>query len=153
MGCKKEDPNPELLDPIYMDLDKRAIDSAKNLEAELLRQAELKVSLSKAEVHSIDVKKYKLDLAKSLKISLDLDQKARFYKIRAERRKLDDRIAYKLAFQKNEPWPNPRDYSDYLVNIRLQDAPKNWAVRVPKLQDRLLKLPPKAAPAAAAPAH
>jgi len=46
-------------------------------------------------------------------------------------------LFYKKAFDKNEQWPNPREYSDYQLNMRLREAPLDWGLRVPKLKDRL----------------
>lgn len=54
------------------------------------------------------------------------------------------RRAYLEAFAAGREWPDPAEYSDYLVNMRLHEVSLNWNARVPKLQDRL--------PAAKAPA-
>ncbi|MGZ6479877.1 MAG: hypothetical protein ACXWQE_11270, partial [Bdellovibrionales bacterium] len=86
-----------------------------------------------------ELKNAQRDLLKSEHTIVDLEQKAKYYKIRAQRRLLVDRISYKAAFAKNEPWPDPHEYSDYLVNMHLREAPPNWNIHVPKLQDRLAK--------------
>lgn len=137
VACKQEDPNPELKDPIYSDLQKRASEFKKGLEEEIKKQTDLKATLHKHEPNSLELKNAQRDLEASLKASLELDQKARYFDIRARRRLYEDRVAYREAFAKGEQWPNPREYSDYLVNMRLQAAPKNWGARVPKLRDRL----------------
>jgi hypothetical protein len=141
-GCRKEDPNPELLDPIYSDLDKRASDSQKAFDDESKKQTDLKVALEKSEPNSIELKNNQRDLSKSQALSVDLEQKAHYYQIRAKRRLLVDRITYKAAFAKNEVWPDPHEYSDYQVNIRLREAPPNWNSRVPKLKDRVVSAVP-----------
>ena len=138
-GCKKEDPNPELLDGIYLDLQRRATDSQKELEVEQKNAAAAKVAIEKAEPNSIELKDAEKNLTKAEAKILALDQQAHYYKIRSERRLLVDRISYAKAFTKDEPWPDPHEYSDYQVNMRLQEAPRNWSMRVPKLQDRLSK--------------
>jgi hypothetical protein len=138
-GCKKEDPNPELLDPIYLDLQRRAGDAQKSFDDETKKLLDSKVALEKSEPNSLERKNAERDIQKSEHVLVDVDQKARFFKIRSERRLLVDRLLYKQAFAKNEVWPDPREYSEYLVNMRLQESPKNWNIRVPKLQDRLAK--------------
>jgi hypothetical protein len=140
VGCKKEDPNPELLDPIYVDLDQRATSAQKAYDEELKKQADTKIALEKALANTIELKNAQKDLAKSQSIAVDLEQKARFYQIRAKRRLFVDRITYKAAFAKDEKWPDPREYSDYQVNMRLQESSRNWGARVPKLQNRLASL-------------
>jgi len=143
-GCRKEDPNPELLDPIFADLDKRASEAQKGYDDEVKNLEGEKVALEKAEPNTIELKNARRDIAKSEAKILDLGQKARYYQIRAKRRMLVDRITYKDAFAKNLPWPDPHEYSEYQVNNRLREAPMNWAVHVPKLQDRLTKRAPAA---------
>ena len=136
-ACKKEDPNPELKDPIFADLSKRAADAKKNYEEELKKLADMREKLEKTEPNSLERKNFERDILQSEKIALDLRQKQRFLEIRSQRRMFEGRVAYKAAFARGEQWPDSREYSDYLVNIRLREVPKNWNVRVPKLQDRL----------------
>lgn len=138
-GCKKENPNPELLDPIYSDLEKRASEAQKSFEDQAKKIEDAQNKLEKAEPNSIELKNAQRDLIKARHASEEFEQKARYFKIRAQRRLLVDRITYKQRFAKNEPWPDPHEYSDYLLNIRLREVPLNWAARVPKLNDRLAK--------------
>ncbi len=139
LGCKKEEPNPELLDPIWKDLDSRAASAEKSIEEEKKKQSDLDVSLRKSEPNTLERRNAERDLEKSKRMALDLDQKLRYYKIRANRRKIVDKITYKEAFAKNKAWPDPSEYSDYQVNMRLNEVNLNWNSRVPKLQSRLSK--------------
>lgn len=136
-ACKKEDPNPELSDPIFKDLEARAAAYTRNVDESKAKIPPLEEQISKAEPRSIDLKNLQKELSKEKIKLLNSEQLARYYKIRAERRRLTGRLAYKKAFAADKPWPDPREYSDYLVNIRLQEANRNWAARVPKLQDRM----------------
>lgn len=136
-ACKKEDPNPELKDPIFSDLQKRSSDAAKTYEEELKKLEDAKSKLAKSEAGSIEHKNFRRDIANSEIALVGMRERKRYYEIRAERRMYEGRLAYKEAFARGEEWPNPREYSDYLVNIRLREVPKNWNARVPKLQDRL----------------
>ena len=138
-GCKKEDPEPELLDPIFADLNRRAIDAQKSFDEQIKKQTDAKAALEKAEPNSIELKNAQKDLQKATLLAGDSEQKAHYYKIRAQRRMLVDRITYKESFARDQVWPSPHEYSDYLVNMRLQESPKNWNARVPKLQERLVK--------------
>ncbi|HMN66953.1 MAG TPA: hypothetical protein PKC28_00280 [Bdellovibrionales bacterium] len=136
-GCRQEDPNPELKDPIFKDLETRAAAHLKAVEEGKAQIAALKESMAKTEPNSIDMKNVRRDLAKTEKKLIDDDQMARFFKIRAARRKVEGRLAYREAFLREEEWPKPSEYSDYLVNIRLRSVPLNWNTRVPKLQARM----------------
>lgn len=136
-GCKQEDPNPELKDPIYKDLQGRASEYKKAYEESKARIVVLRESLAKTEANSIERKDVQRDLAKTEKKLLNEEQLERYYRIRSERRKVMGRMEYKKAFSEGKEWPEPKEYSDYLVNIRLQGAHRNWNARVPKLQDRM----------------
>lgn len=136
-GCKQEDPNPELKDPIYKDLQGRASEYKKAYDESKIRIVTLRESLEKAEANSIERKDVLRDIAKTEKKLLNEEQLERYYRIRAERRRVVGRMEYKKAFAEDKEWPDPKEYSDYLVNIRLQAAQRNWNARVPKLQDRL----------------
>ena len=138
-GCRKEDPNPELLDPIYADLERRATEAQKALDDENKNLDGLRAAVDKAEPNTIELKNARKDVEKSQAKITDLSQKARYFQIRAKRRMPVDRISYKAAYAKDQPWPDPHEYSDYQVNNRLRESPMNWAVHVPKLQDRLAK--------------
>lgn len=142
-GCEKEDPNPELRDPIWQDLSKRAADYEKQREEHKAKIVGLREKLEKVEPNSMDLKDVRRDLAKTEKALLGAEQLARYYKIRAERRKVVDKIAAREARAANKEWPDPNEYSEYLVNIRLHEINRNWNARVPKLQDRLVRKPAK----------
>lgn len=143
LGCSKEDPHPELKDPIYQDLKKRADDLLKAKDEAYVKVKDLTESLEKAEPNSIERKDIERDLMKTRKLASESEQMATYYRIRSERRRVEGRLAYKKAFREKKPWPDADEYSDYLVNRRLNEVNLNWNSRVPKLQDRLV-MPKKA---------
>lgn len=137
VGCTKEDPSPELRDPIYQDLQKRAADAQKSVDESKAKILELSDSLEKAEPNSIDKRDIERDLAKAKRQELDSRQWALYYTIRGKRRRIVDHMTYREALHAGKEWPDPHEYSDYLVNRRLVEANRNWSARVPRLQDRL----------------
>lgn len=152
-GCKSEDPNPELKDPIYKDLQSLSSEHQKNFEEQKKHREELELSMQKLEVNSLDLKKARLDLDKTLRVMRDAEQKALYYKIRAERRRVEGRLAYKIAFHQGKEWPDPAEYSGYLVNKRVNEINLNWNARVPKLADRTPAHKPAPAKPAAGGSH
>ena len=136
-GCTKEIPDPESLDPIYADLTKKSADAQKSLEEADAKIAELKTKLETAEVGSIGKKDVEKELAHNRQVKVSATQDALYYKIRGDRRKVVDQMVYKEAFAAKQPWPDPQEYSDYMINQRVRDINMNWNSRVPKLQDRL----------------
>ena len=133
-GCKSEDPNPELKDPIYKDLSELAEKLLKESEAEEKNYKSLLKEASSGEIRTLGIKLARKKLRESKKKLVLLKQKAHFYKIRAEHRKLVGRKAYRAAFKENLPWPDPAEHKRYLVNKKLREVDLNWNKRVPKLQ-------------------
>jgi hypothetical protein len=132
LGCRTEESNPEMRDLIYQDL-------MKELQARvtLVDESQKKVeaaekALEKTKPRTIDRLNATSDLEKE-KIMLErLTQSAEYFKIRAERRRVEGRRDYKIAFRSNKDWPDPKEYEAYLVNKRLNLVSKNWNDRVPK---------------------
>jgi len=141
-ACDREDPNPHEKDPIYLDLvvkskqHKGVIDESKKSLAELL------ASLERAEPNSMEVKDLRRKIASEKRKILNSEQWEKYFRIRAERRKVVDQISAHEAYVQKKQWPDPDEYSDYQVNNRLHEVSMNWNKRVPKLKDRLPK--PKA---------
>ncbi len=138
-GCSGEDPNPHLRDPIWKDLDKRATDHQKGYEESKVKLKELREKLEKIEPNSMDMKDIRREIAKTEKAIVHNEQMAKYFRIRADRRKVMDKISAREAKAAGKEWPDPREYSDYSVNIRMREVNLNWNSRVPKLQDRLSK--------------
>ncbi|MBT4760184.1 MAG: hypothetical protein HOO06_00680 [Bdellovibrionaceae bacterium] len=135
-SCKEENPNPELLDPIFSHLQKQEKEFAKLVEDKKKEiksvQKDLKSSLPRSPGRIVANKSYK----KAVKALVFLEQKAKYYKIRAEHRKFEGRKSYKLAFSQNKAWPDPKEYQNYLTNNRLKEINLNWSARVPKLFEK-----------------
>ncbi len=148
VGCEKEDPNPELRDPIWKDLSERAASYEKQRDEARAKLKGLREKIEKIEPNTMDMKDIKRDLAKTEKALLGAEQLAKYYRVRTERRKVEDKIAARNAAAEGKEWPDKHEYSDYLVNKRVHEISLNWNTRVPKLQDRLVRKPAKEKPAA-----
>lgn len=137
-ACSKEEPNPEERDPIYKDLEKRAADYQKSVDEAQAKVKELSEALDKAKPNTIEEKDIERDLHKYRAQLVGSQQLALYYKIRTDRRKYVDHVTYHEAFVAKKSWPDKNEYSDYLVNMRLNEVNLNWNARVPKLQDRVV---------------
>jgi hypothetical protein len=137
VSCKTENPNPELLDPIYKDLVKEANNYKKQYEEQKKILEGLNKDLEKTTPRSLEKKLVLRDLKKVKPLIPKYRQLADFYSIRAKRRKIVARQAYREAFQQDKDWPDPEEYESYLVQKRLRAVNLNWGARVPKLKDRI----------------
>lgn len=133
MGCKSKNPNPEFLDPIFLDYQSQYKDQLKEAES-LPKQIEAaEKELEETPPRSTERVVAQRALKKLKKQYEEATQKANFYKIRMEKRRIHSKIAYEKAFLKDEPWPNPKEYKAYQQNKKLRNANMNWNSRVPKL--------------------
>lgn len=133
LGCKKENPNPELIDPIYLDLSKMSKEKAKELEDAKKALEEAKKEMEKVEPNTADWVVAQRTLKSSHEKIAKLSAQAKYLEIRAEHRKYSARKEYKLAFNAGQTWPDPKQYEAFKRNLRLKNAPRSWGYRVPKL--------------------
>ncbi len=139
MGCKRPMQNPELIDPIYMELLK---ESKTHDDVKKAKQAEMEAI--KAEMKDADPRSGRGKTAKSRYYSKEKEfyfhqQMAVYYKLRARTRKYEARDSYLKAFSEGKAWPDPKEYEDYQAQVALRKGNRLWDVRVPKWSQRLKK--------------
>jgi len=135
IGCKSEDPAPELRDPIYNDLIKKL----KEAEDSLKKSSDSIISLEKdynaQEPRTIDRKTTQKELFGEQQKVIRLKQEIEYYRIAVLKRKAESKISYKRAFAADKQWPDPKEYESYLLNQKMRETPRNWNIRIPKLQN------------------
>ncbi len=132
-ACKKEEPNPENFDPIYQDLLKDLKVYTTDLSDEEKSFVDLMKERKTVEPRTVENKVNQKAIKKSIEKVDRLRQLVKYYEIRSERRRIEARRDYKIAFQKGEAWPSPQENQRFVTNKRLVNAPMNWNLRVPKL--------------------
>ncbi len=139
IGCNRPHPSPEDLDPIFLDLTRRAQEAKRLYKEELAKRDSALLAIQRSEVNSLDIQVARKDwISSNQKLPL-LEQKAQFLSLQAERRKVTSRLAYRLAYEKGEEWPNPEEYQAYKTHRRLREAPRTWDHRVPSNIHRYTK--------------
>lgn len=137
LGCSKHNPNPELLDPIYLDLKNRVGDLSRDVSTFKGAVKEEQQKKDSAEPGTKDLVLAKKRLRESLVKLERAEQQLKFYEIRLERRKLESRVSYEKAFSADKAWPDPLEFEAYEANKDLRSAKSSWSSRVPKLKDRI----------------
>jgi hypothetical protein len=130
-GCR-ENSSPELTDPIYIDL----LSETGALER-LIDESDKKIEAKekdwlKTKPRTIERKNTEAELLREKERREKIRQMLVYYKIRTERRKVEGRRAYKIAYRTGEPWPKPEEFEAYKQNKKLLLSSKNWNDRVPK---------------------
>jgi len=108
----------------------------RRLKEALAAQEENLEELSKAGSDRMSLKVARKKITDNSKKIIQYRQMTTYYRIRSQRRKVEGRRSYRIAFEKGQDWPNPKEYQSYLVNKRLREASRNWSARVPKMVDR-----------------
>jgi hypothetical protein len=143
LGCKRENPNPELIDPIYKFLVEQNSALKSSLEGEKKKLEEGIKALEKTLVNTPERKIAIRDNQSTKGRIARLEQEYKYSEIRKERRRVEVRRDYKIAFNADKPWPNPQEFDDFMTQHRLRNASRNWNARVPRLQDRITAAWPK----------
>jgi hypothetical protein len=129
VGCNKPDPNPELLDPIYRDLEKER----KDLEAALIsikaEVAEYQKNLERVEPHTGQIHYARKRLYDAEKILETNIQRHKYLKVRLESRKDEVFLSYMKAFREKRPWPDPKEYADFNALREMRSQPPQWRPR------------------------
>lgn len=144
MGCffmqsceKKQDPNPELSDAIYLDL-------KSELDISIKQEVALKAQLVKdiQEYRNVPPQKGKSAIARN-KMSMSenllnvIQQQKKFFEIRIDQRKTFVQQRYRESLQpKGRSWPDDKELADYKVRMKLQQDKFNWDTKnVPRGTD------------------
>ncbi len=134
VGCKSEDPNPELMDPIYADLVKMAKDADSAVKDQEKNIEELQKNIERDDKENKFGQRDRFIHEKQVaeKALTALRQNSLYYDIRAEQRKEFDRKDYLMASRAGQPWPRPEEKAEYDETKKLKFANRNWGSRVPK---------------------
>lgn len=136
-GCTSHDPNPELKDPIYLDLKNIVGDLASDVAIHKATIDDETKNKDLAEPRSKDLALTRNRLREAEQRLKKAEQALNYYEIKVERRRLEARLAYEKAHQKGESWPDPAEFQAYQTNKELKSANQQWSARVPKLQERI----------------
>lgn len=129
IACNKPDPNPELKDPIYADLEARRKQIEGEIEAEKKNLEEAQAEIDKAVPQTGQVKfaqKHYYEIKNRIE---KLQQQALYYKLRHESRMQEARESYLKAYKKGESWPDPQEFEDYRISESARTKSRNWSVK------------------------
>lgn len=143
IGCNKPDPNPELKDPIYNDLNSRLGSTKQALEAEKKALEGHEVALKDVVPQTGQIKYAQKRIYDSQAKIQKLGQEVKYLELKIESRKRDAKKSYKIAFQKGEEWPNPTEFSSYEAANKLRAGKMTWDTNA-----RVKALAPGSKPAA-----
>ncbi|UYL10558.1 hypothetical protein B9G69_008215 [Bdellovibrio sp. SKB1291214] len=128
-ACSKPDPNPELKDPIYSDLQTKVGAATAALEAEKKKLEGFQKDMEAVVPQTGQIKYAQKRLYESQANITRLEQELEYLKLKVEQRLKTAQSSYKKAYAKKEEWPDPKEYSSYLAEEKLRNAKRSWDVK------------------------
>lgn len=126
VSCDKPNAEPERLDPVYFELEKEA----SAVEAEIKKAEKDLESFekdAKLVVPQTGQRKFAEKRVFESRNKLErLEQLKKYWELKLESRKKWDREHYLKAYNKKEPWPDPKEFEEYQIQRKLEQAPRNW---------------------------
>ena len=126
-GCEKPNPNPEQMDPIYQDLEKKAEELKKTVEEAKAAVADARSEVKAATPQSRQIEYANKRLDSAIQKYNRAVQISAYFQVRAENRLAKDRKDYADAYSKKQPWPDPQEYEQYKVAEKLIKPPAPWS--------------------------
>jgi hypothetical protein len=142
-GCKQADPNPELHDPIFIDLKAKPEAFKQKAEEQKKKIEELKKKVAGMTPRDPDQKRSKIQIYDMERALVNIEQTATYYDIRVQQRLEFDRKAYAEAFNAGKEWPDPAEFEEYQSVKKLRESPRDWDKHIPKLTKYLPPSPDK----------
>lgn len=128
-ACSKPDPNPELKDPIYSDLQSQLGATTQALDAEEKKLEGYRKELEAVLPQTGQIKFAQKRVYESEALATRLKQEVSYLKLKIEQRRKEAIISYRKAFEKKESWPNPAEYASYQVEQKMRAAKRTWDVK------------------------
>lgn len=125
-SCKKPNPHPELIDPIYADLQKSLGEYKKLADDEKKKIDDFEKELKAVKPQTGQIRYAQKRLFESQRQYEKLQQMVQYYEVRVESRLKHARSEYLKAWNDNKEWPQKSEYSEYESIKNSQPTNLNW---------------------------
>lgn len=127
-GCDRPDPQPQLRDPIYLDIQSEitSLQQAFDSESKTLQEHQKTLSEVIPQTGQIKYAQKRVDESKAVLNKMAQELEYQRLKLQAQEKKA--RVSYKKAHNLKEAWPNPTEWSEYQAEKRFRSAKKTWDV-------------------------
>lgn len=128
-GCNSKNPAPELVDPLYLELEKEKKSAEADVKAaeEALAVAEDNMKKVVPQTGQIKYAAKRLNEAKNRLIQTK--QYVQYFDVKIESRKWAAREEYLKSYYGKSPWPRQEPLETFLLNKTLGQTPKEWSAK------------------------
>lgn len=137
IACEKPHAEPEKLDPIYEDLGKEQAKVSAAIKATEKELEGFEKELKQVVPQTGQVKYAQKRVHDTKKKIEKLKQIEEYWKLRVESRKRWAREKYLAAYKEKKPWPQKEEWDEYVMQRKLEAAPRNWDIRERLEQSKL----------------
>jgi hypothetical protein len=145
-SCDRPLSEPELHDPIYLDMAKGAKEWERATEEAAKKLEKDKEELAQVSPKDPMRKRIRDDVFQAERNLERMKEKTLHEQLLLQKRKEVSRAEYARAREAKAPWPNKEEYEGFKAAQRLRAAPRNWDERVPKLKQSGMPNPPPPPP-------
>jgi hypothetical protein len=151
VGCNQPIPNPELKDPIYLDIQSQISQKSAAIEAELKVLAEKKSDLAMA-VPQTNQSKWAEKRVYESEYRLKMQKQEQMYwKLKLATRKQEAQKEYLQSFYAKTPWPDPKKHESWRKTQGIPKKVGTWSYER-RMTELGLPFKSKRNPSAATPA-
>lgn len=151
---KKADPNAYKQDLILADLNAKADETSKAVEAAKKELEGFRKELAEVKPQTGQIKYASKRVYDTEAKITKLEQEKRYFELAAKAREREAKKLYKEAFKSGKPWPDSAGFEEYKTEERLRNAKRSWDVKQ-RMQEAGIPIPGEEGakkPAEAAPA-
>jgi len=126
LACNRPDSEPEKVDPIYSDIQSKISSVNSQIKSAEKDLDDKKKDFAKVVPQTGQNKFAQRRVEDAQRVLDKLIQMKEYWQLRAESRKRWAREHYLIAFNKKEPWPDPREIQEYIAQKKLEEASPTW---------------------------
>jgi hypothetical protein len=125
-ACNKPDPNPELRDEIYHELNNQLAAATHALSEEEKNLEGFQSKLKEVTPQTGQIKFAQKRVFDSENKIDHLKQEKAWLELRISERLADTKKNYMKAFKAGKDWPDPKEYEEFVATTKLRKAKREW---------------------------
>lgn len=128
-GCNKPNAHPELLDPIFIEIQQKVEQTKKKVDEDRKNVDNAMEEVSKAKPQTGEKVRAVKKLTEMNERLVKSVQNQKYWQVKLESRRLDDRESYLKAWHAHENWPDHINTKEYFDKNKLEQQYPSWDVK------------------------
>lgn len=126
-GCNRKQQNPELVDPLYVELERQKKAAETDLKSAQEAQLEAESNMEKVKPQTGQIKYATKRLNEAKNRVIKAKQLVLYFALKIEARMWSAREEYLSSYYDKSPWPNPEPLEVFKLNQRLSLSERDWS--------------------------